>query len=398
MYDDEVVIIGAGICGLATALALHKKGIKSVVTEKSETLRNDTGATITIRPNGWRALDQLGVANILRHTAIPLHRERVVSLDEGRQQEISLYNCVGETRCLRRKDLIDTLYAALPPATVKFGCQLESIKLDPHTTKPVLRFIDGSSIVTKVIIGCDGCKSIVAKFLNLKPTKMFPLCEVRGLTNYQYGHSFAHDFTSFRKDSILVGRIPIDNNWVYWFCTQPYIAKDERTWKEPEVIRQHTLELLRNYPQEIQEMIKAADTKSLSFKHLRYRAPWDLLTGTFSRGTMIVAGDAMHVMGPFLGQGGSAALEDAVVLARNMAQLAGLNQSGSKLTIHRVVEAFNQFVRQRRMRVVRLSLQTYLIGMISGTSLRLKKFICILLVILLFRNPKSHMDYDCGDL
>ncbi|MFS7951618.1 putative 3-hydroxybenzoate 6-monooxygenase [Helianthus anomalus] len=74
MYDDQVVIIGAGICGLATALALHKKGIKSVVMERSETLRNVTGAAITIPPNGWRALDQLGVANILRHTAVPFQR------------------------------------------------------------------------------------------------------------------------------------------------------------------------------------------------------------------------------------------------------------------------------------------------------------------------------------
>ncbi|KAI7738635.1 hypothetical protein M8C21_013875 [Ambrosia artemisiifolia] len=90
MYDDQVVIIGAGICGLSTALALHKKGIKSVVMERSESLRNVTGAAITIRPNGWRALDQLGVADILRHTTIPLQREIVVALDGERQQEISL--------------------------------------------------------------------------------------------------------------------------------------------------------------------------------------------------------------------------------------------------------------------------------------------------------------------
>ncbi|KAI7738636.1 hypothetical protein M8C21_013876 [Ambrosia artemisiifolia] len=217
---------------------------------------------------------------------------------------------------------------------------------------------------------------------------MFSLCEVRGLTNYPNGHSLAHEFTSFKKDNLLVGRIPIDNNLVYWFCTQPYNLKDERIWKDPDVIQHNTLELLSNYPQEIQEMIKTTDMKSLSFKRLRYRAPWHLLMGTFSRGTVIVAGDAKHVMGPFLGQGGSAALEDAVVLARNIAQL-GLNH---------VEEAFNRFVRQRRIRVLRVSLQTYFIGMLSSNSSRLKKFICILLVILLFRNQKSHMDYDCGTL
>ncbi|XP_076918673.1 monooxygenase 1-like [Bidens hawaiensis] len=389
MCDEEVVIIGAGICGLATALALHKKGIKSIIMERSESLRNNTGAAIGIRPNGWRALDQLGVADILRHTAILLQRERVVSLDGGRQQEISLNHCVGETRCLRRKDLIDTLYAALPPATVKFGCQLESIKLDPQTNNPILRFIDGTSIITKVVIGCDGGKSIVADFLNLKPIKMFPRYAIRGLTNYPHGHPFGHEFTRFRKDDMLLGRIPIDNNLIYWFFSQPNIPKDEGIWKNNEVIRQYTIEWLSNCPQEIQEMAKNADINSLSFTDLRYRAPWDLLIGNFSRGTVTVAGDAMHIMGPFLGQGGSAALEDAVVLARNMAT-TGLN--------HREIgEAFNEFVRERRMRVVRLSLQVYLIGMLLDSS-RLKKTLWIILLKLLFPNQESHMDYDCGGL
>ncbi|KAJ0785598.1 putative 3-hydroxybenzoate 6-monooxygenase [Helianthus annuus] len=74
MDDDEVVIIGAGICGLATALALHKKGIKCIVMERAESLRNVAGAAIGIRPNGWRALDQLGIGDNLRHTAVRLKR------------------------------------------------------------------------------------------------------------------------------------------------------------------------------------------------------------------------------------------------------------------------------------------------------------------------------------
>jgi 2-polyprenyl-6-methoxyphenol hydroxylase-like FAD-dependent oxidoreductase len=102
---EEIIVVGGGICGLATALALHRfllliyyflpikvkqlinpfqccffmacellrKGIKSLVLEKSESLRA-TGAGITIRTNGWRALDQLGVGSKLRKTAIHLQR------------------------------------------------------------------------------------------------------------------------------------------------------------------------------------------------------------------------------------------------------------------------------------------------------------------------------------
>nr|GEX60142.1 putative FAD/NAD(P)-binding domain protein [Tanacetum cinerariifolium] len=130
--DDKMVIIGAGICGLAMSLALHRKGIRSVVYEKSESLGNDTGAAIRVWKNGWRALDQLGVAHILRLKATLIKRD-------------------GEFRSLRSKDLIDTLCAAFPPTTVKLGRQLESIKLDLNTTTPVLRFTNGDSISAKVI-------------------------------------------------------------------------------------------------------------------------------------------------------------------------------------------------------------------------------------------------------
>lgn len=69
--DIEIVIVGGGICGLATALALHKKGIKSVVLERSESLRA-AGAGIGVHTNGWRAFDQLGIGSKLRRTSLPL--------------------------------------------------------------------------------------------------------------------------------------------------------------------------------------------------------------------------------------------------------------------------------------------------------------------------------------
>ncbi|MFS7910487.1 putative zeaxanthin epoxidase [Helianthus anomalus] len=116
----------------------------------------------------------------------------------------------------------------------------------------------------------------------------------------------------------------------------------------------------------------------------------------FCKGSVMVAGDAVHVMGPFIGQGGSAGLEDVVVLARTMAQL-GL-KSGSKITVHCVEQAYNQFVKQRRMRVVRLSLQTYLTGMLWTTTSLLRKIIYIMLLFLLFHNQTSQTTYDCGEL
>lgn len=80
--EIDILIVGGGICGLATALALHRKGIGSIVLERSETIRA-TGAAIGVLANGWRALHQLGLDSALRSTAIPFQRALDIWVDKG---------------------------------------------------------------------------------------------------------------------------------------------------------------------------------------------------------------------------------------------------------------------------------------------------------------------------
>ncbi|KAJ0024864.1 hypothetical protein Pint_06904 [Pistacia integerrima] len=85
--DLDVVIVGGGICGLATALALHRKGMKSVVMERSEEASRATGGGIAIQANGWRALDELGVASKVRLNTFLRSMVRDVFLNGSKQQK-----------------------------------------------------------------------------------------------------------------------------------------------------------------------------------------------------------------------------------------------------------------------------------------------------------------------
>ena len=67
MEEHDVVIVGAGIAGLATAIALKRVGVKALVLEKSEGLRA-TGAAIGLHSNAWLALEALGVPHKLTTT------------------------------------------------------------------------------------------------------------------------------------------------------------------------------------------------------------------------------------------------------------------------------------------------------------------------------------------
>ncbi|KAK7834601.1 monooxygenase 1 [Quercus suber] len=373
MEEIEIVIVGGGICGLATALALHRKGIKSVVLEKSETLRA-TGAGITIRANGWCALHQLGVASNLRLTSLTVQGGKNISVASGKQQERPFEK--GEIRCLRRSELIKGLAENLPPGTIHLGCQVLSIRLDPLSSRSIIQLQNGRTIKATVLIGCDGANSVVADFLGLKPVKFLSLSQVRGFTKYPSGHDFKNEIVQ------VIGGHNV-------------VAKD------PELLQQMTLESIKGFPTKMLDMVKHSDRDSLSISRMKYQAPWDILLGSFRKGTVTVAGDAMHVMGPFLGQGGSVALEDAIILARCLAQKRheiDIKTNGSQVIAYKVGEALDQYVKERRMRLVRLSTQTYLTGILIKNPPLLVRFVCNILMKVLFSDSTAHSQYDCGRL
>src|SRR5438045_4651008 len=66
---SPVIIAGGGIGGLAAALALARKGFKSIVLEQAPQF-GEIGAGIQIAPNAWHALDALGVGQLVKKQAV----------------------------------------------------------------------------------------------------------------------------------------------------------------------------------------------------------------------------------------------------------------------------------------------------------------------------------------
>jgi 2-polyprenyl-6-methoxyphenol hydroxylase-like FAD-dependent oxidoreductase len=262
------------------------------------------------------------------------------------------------------------------------------VKLDIDHTSSILLLNNGNTIKAKVLIGCDGVNSVVGNFLALKPTQVFSSWAVRGFTHYPDGHGFAPLLVRIKKGNIFSGRAPINDHLVFWFVSQGDSPAD--TWKNPEQIRLMVLETIKDFPRERIETVKNCDLASVSLTHLRYRAPWEIYLGVFRKGNVTVAGDAMHAMGPFLGQGGSAAMEDAVVLARCLA---------SKINSRKQIgEGLDEYVKERRMRLLKLSTHTFAIGTLLNNPSILMKIVLIVIIILFFKNPTKHTRYNCGKL
>lgn len=152
------------------------------------------------------------------------------------------------------------------------------------------------------------------------------------------------------------------------------------------------------FPEETLYMVKNSDVGSLNFSPVKYRPPWELVGGSFRRGTMTLAGDAMHVMGPYLAQGGSAGLEDAVVLARCLSPEMFSGDLDSKGWKERAEVALDKYLKERKLRVLRLSSQTYLTGLMVTRKTVVMKLLLLGILIMLFGGDANHADYDCGRL
>ncbi|XP_049386013.1 monooxygenase 3-like [Solanum stenotomum] len=80
--EENIVIVGAGIAGLATSLALHRLGLRSVVLESADSLRA-TGFALALWTNAWRALDALGIGDSLRQRSLSITGLKSFSADSG---------------------------------------------------------------------------------------------------------------------------------------------------------------------------------------------------------------------------------------------------------------------------------------------------------------------------
>ncbi|AQK71791.1 Monooxygenase 1-like [Zea mays] len=394
-----IVIVGGGICGLATALALHRKGIPSLVLEKSRSLRAD-GAGIGVHANGWRALEQLGVAAELRETAqlITVYHDVWQQGDKTSREKVPVRM---ELRCLNRKDLIEALAKDIPAGAIRFGCRVAAVAADPGGGHgAVLTMADGTAMKAKVLIGCEGTYSAVARYLGLSPVRTIPRPVLRGFTWYPHGHSFDTEFLRLRVGGFFIGRLTITDNLVHFFVTMPKQPTAD-VIKDLKRVRDHALKDLQDVecPGEIIEIVRGSDPESLNLvTEFWYRPPWEVVLGSFQRGAVTVAGDAMHAMGPFIGQGGSAGLEDAVVLARSLAR-AAVDDSDNAREKKVVGEAIGEYVRERRPRLALLSLESFVMGaLLVRSPSPVTKLVCVAVLILLGSKSLRHANYDCGRL
>eukprot|EP00271_Cylindrocystis_brebissonii_P018805 TRINITY_DN546_c0_g1_i7.p1 TRINITY_DN546_c0_g1~~TRINITY_DN546_c0_g1_i7.p1 ORF type:complete len:674 (-),score=57.95 TRINITY_DN546_c0_g1_i7:150-2171(-) len=333
----EVVIVGGGVAGLATALALHRVGIPSVVLERSEELR-EGGSALSLWGNAWRALEVLGVAedlrtNYTRLTSVKITSETGKTLKDfalpGGAKENGSPDILKEVRGVHRYALLKALAAPLPSGSVRFGAKPVSFRegTAAGTTEVLLK--DGSRLNTRVLLGCDGVRSVVADYLGLGPANFSGYSAFRGIGKFptSAGHELEPGLIQMvLGQGVRAGMYPLNHTDVYWFTCMNSEEGDGSGIRQ-EDYQDAALAPIRGWKSDIERMIKHTPSHAVSRSEITDRWTLPLPNVRWGRGGVTVLGDAAHPMTPNLGQGGCTSLEDAVVLAQELASCSTIQSS-----------------------------------------------------------------------
>ncbi|XP_030450755.1 monooxygenase 2-like [Syzygium oleosum] len=406
---EDIVIVGAGIAGLATALGLHRLGIRNLVLESHDHLRT-TGFALGIWTNGWKALDAVGVGESLRRQHNRLLRVMTSSTISGLcTAEIPL-SAMGpqrdhEFRCVQRKILLETLEKELPSGTIKFSSKVVSIEESGYLK--LIHLSDGSILKAKLLIGCDGVNSAVAKWLGFKKPAFVARFGIRACVYYENGHGLEPKIFLFMGEGVRYGVIPCDDKTIYWFFSFSPSNQDEEIIDNPSKMKQFVLSKLGKVADNIKAVIDDTELDDMMLSPLRFRHPWEILWGSISKSNVCVAGDAFHPMTPDIAQGGCAALEDGVILARCLGEAMRERQvikcEGKGMEeedeYKRMEMGLRNYAKERRWRAFQLITTAYMVGYMAQSNGKIWNFLSnIVLARFLAGQLPRIARYNCGKL
>jgi salicylate hydroxylase len=307
----RVLVIGGGIGGLTTAVALRRIGVDVLVTERA-TAFGEVGAGVQLGPNATAVLRDLGLGDELAEVGFAPEVMRLLRWqDDTRlgewplaEQMISTYGAPYYTAY--RPDLIELLANALPPAALRLhGAATE---VDPAT--PEVALADGTHLAADLVIGADGTHSTVrGATVGDAPARFSGMCAYRALIPVQPGDDLSVRVWLGPGRHVVIYPVGRGPAWLNLVCVVPEPDWQEESWTAPGTaaeLRQHFdgwSPVLRALLERVTEPV---------FRWALYdREP---LT-TWSTATTTLLGDAAHPMLPYLAQGAAQSIEDAAALA-----------------------------------------------------------------------------------
>ncbi|MGW1198762.1 FAD-dependent monooxygenase [Streptomyces sp. NPDC002536] len=314
----RAIVVGAGIGGLTTAIALRRVGIEVEVYERAGELRA-RGSALSVMTNAVNALASLG---------IDLHLEKYgrkielfqVRTARGRLIRTRPFPDVcrdlgAPSFCIGRPDLQRALLARAGDCPIELGATVTGFR---HSDAGVeVRFADGRVAHADVLIGADGFRSAVrGQLAGLDDARDGGYVCWLGIVPFSHSRFAGGYVGHYWGSGQRFGLIDIGHGRAYWWGTKNMPPEDSHRWRggKEEILRAYA-----GWADEVQEVVRITPEEDIIAVPAQDRP----FLERWGEGPVTLLGDAAHPMLTALGQGAAVAIEDAVVLATCLKGAAG---------------------------------------------------------------------------
>jgi FAD-dependent urate hydroxylase len=309
----KITIIGAGMAGLTTGIALKKFGHEVDIYEQTEIIR-PVGAAISLWSNGVKCLNYLGLNQQVAKLGGQMDNLAYVDgLTGDVMTQFSLYPLIEEVGQrpypVSRAELQNMLMDEFGRDRIHLGKKMVALK---DSGKAVtVSFADGTELTTDLLVGADGTHSMTRAYVldETVERRYAGYVNWNGLVDICNELAPADQWTTFVGEGKRASLMPVADNRFYFFFDVPLpvgLDNDRSQYKT----------LLKEYFQgwcpQVQHLIDCMDEQKTNRVEIHDIEPF----ANFYKGNVVMVGDAAHSTTPDIGQGGCQAMEDAIYLAR----------------------------------------------------------------------------------
>ncbi len=303
----NIDIIGAGIGGLTTAIALEQKGIKTRIFEQAEQIK-EVGAGIILANNAMQVYEKLGLRKIIEENGNPISSMNITksNLKPLSKIDLTFFEQKHNTKniAIHRGKLQQILIDKLKSTEINLNNKLTSIVKSENGYD--LNFENGKLIQSSTVLGADGLNSVVRQ-------KLFPNNSIRnanqicwrGVTKYELPEKFRNELNEAWGKSERFGFVQIAENKVYWYALKSF----KKNKNEFSINNLH--QYFCSYNSIVKDIINSTKKEQINTTEISDLKP----TNIWHKENVCLIGDSAHATTPNIGQGACQAIEDAYLLS-----------------------------------------------------------------------------------